>query len=87
MAGISDIVLQAGQIIVTESESTLGIYDIPLGYQWGEIVAISNIVNKAQIGQNVLFNPVAAVSQFSISVTKYWIINESQSDITEPIVM
>lgn len=83
MAGLDQILLQAGEILVTQSDSIVGVTDTPSGFQWGSIVQVSDLSNNAVVGNNVLFNPDKAVSSFKISVTDYWIITEDQISMTE----
>lgn len=83
MAGLDQILLQAGEILVTESSSIAGVTETTSGYMFGSVVAVSDLIENASVGQNVLFNTKQAVSTFKISVTKYWVINESNISLTE----
>lgn len=83
MAGVDQILLQSGEVLVTESSSIAGVTETTPGYQWGEIVQVSDLIENAAVGQNVLFNPLTAKSNFKISVTEYWIIEEGQISLTE----
>lgn len=85
--GVDQIILQAGQVLVTQSNSISGITQIPDGYQFGEIIQVSDIVNSSTVGQNVLFNPDTSISTFKISVTWYWIIEESLISLTEQPIL
>lgn len=80
---LDQIILQAGEVLVTQSNSIAGVTEPTPGYQFGVVVAVSDLINNAEVGQNVLFDPLKARSTFKISVTIYWIITEDQISITE----
>lgn len=83
MAGLDQILLQAGEVLVTESSSIAGVTETTSGYMFGEVVAVSDLIENAAVGQNVLFDIKKAVSTFKISVTRYWVINENIISLTE----
>lgn len=83
MADLDLIVLQAGQVVVTESSSISGITEWPAGYLFGLVVAVADIIENAAVGQTILFDPTKATSDFKISVTQYWIVAEDNISLTE----
>lgn len=78
------ITLANGEVLVTESSSTLGIYGFDYGeIKFGTVQAVYATSDKTTVGDAVMFNPKNA-KQFFYGSTRYLIINENNISGKEP---
>lgn len=82
MAAI-DIILNAGQIVLSQSTSWTGIVldDSPLLF--GSVEVINDLTDRFEVGNNVLFDPTNA-TKFSYSGIEYFLTTEDKVFFQEP---
>lgn len=83
---LTDIILNKGEVIVTETSSSLGIFSADKSIDFGEIKLLSQVSNRL-IGEVVRFNKVNAQS-FTMTgeADVFYLTNEKEISFSEPII-
>jgi hypothetical protein len=77
---LSDIILPAGQAIVTLSSSSLSLAANGIALNFGTVQRVNQISDKLVVGQSIMFDKGKAIPFMIISGTTFFLINED--DIT-----
>lgn len=78
------IILQADELVVTQSDSIFGIQFDDAPFIYGSIEKISDLMDSYSVGQNVGFNPDGA-TKFIYSSTNYYLIKQSAIKFNEGV--
>lgn len=81
---LPSIILQADELIVTQSDSIFGIQFDDAPFIYGSIEKVSDLMDSYSVGQNVGFDPVRA-TKFIYSNTNYYLIKQSDIKFNEGI--
>lgn len=85
---LNDIILNAGEVIVISSDSTLGILPASGGValNFGTVVLVNDLSNKTTVGQSVQFDKTKAIPFIIISGQTYYTVKEDDISFYEPPV-
>lgn len=82
---LSDIILGANEVLITDSASGLGVMPIDNNIAFGVIQAVSDVTDRFTVGNSVMFDPTKT-RRFVYGSTVYRIANEENISGTETIV-
>lgn len=83
---LSDLILAAGELVVILSDSTEGVVGVDTGINFGTVQLVSDLCDKAVVGQSVWFDISKATAFMIISGTKFYKLLETDISATEPTV-
>jgi len=81
---LPEIQLGTGEILVTETTSTLGLYAYDAQkMKFGYVEAVNSSADRAAVGNYIVFNPATA-KDFVYGSTRYFIVKEDSISGIEP---
>jgi len=83
---LTDLILNKGDVVVTITETTLGVYGVDSNINFGEIQLVSQVSNR-NIGEVVRFNKDKAQPfEMTGETGVFYLANEKEIGFSEPII-
>ncbi len=83
---LSDLILQAGEVVVILSASELGIAPNGVALNFGSVQLVSDLCDKVSVGNSVWFDIKNAIPFMIISGQTFYKVKESDISATEPVI-
>lgn len=80
---VTDLILKAGQIILTETANDSEFQPDNSSFTFGEVVSVNELTDMYTVGDRVYFDGVAS-TKFNISGVVYYLTTEDKVYLTYP---